>query len=281
MYPNKHKGLTLLVVIACLSTFSCTTRKASPVPQSDSRWPLELGAAEEGSTVLSQEDRALGYFLRAEMAMNDGNRQLATENYEKAIALDPKSQLLRQRLGFLYVRGQRLPEALEQIEEAVSLDPEDATSRLLLAGILSAVGREDEGVSEYGRVIELDPENQEAYLLLGALYGKRGELGSSIDTLVRLTEVMPDQFLAHYSLGRAYAVAENFEPADEAYQEALRLAPPSEQASIMADLAALREVQKRPEEAIELYKRSAQYRSREYSGSGTLGTCLRRAETPR
>ena len=129
-----------------------------------------MGASQTGQAELPSDTPAMGHFLKAEVALNQGDHDVATKEYELAVAADPTSALLRQRLAMLYVRDNRLPEALGQIAKGVEFDPSNVQARVLHAGILSALGRDGEAVTEYETVLELDPKNQEAHLFLGALY---------------------------------------------------------------------------------------------------------------
>jgi tetratricopeptide (TPR) repeat protein len=138
---------------------------AQPFP-----WGLELGSSQTTDETLPAEATAEGHFLKAEVAMNRGDQTVALEEYELAMAADPTSPLLRQRLAMLYVRANRLREALTEIEKSVELDPQNVQARILLAGILSALGQDNEAAGQYEAVLEIDPSNQEAHLFLGALY---------------------------------------------------------------------------------------------------------------
>jgi len=55
--------------------------------------------------------RAMSAFLRAEFAMNDGDRQEALKDYADAVQADPSNAALKVRLATLYVRDGRLKEA--------------------------------------------------------------------------------------------------------------------------------------------------------------------------
>jgi tetratricopeptide (TPR) repeat protein len=84
--------------------------------------------------------RAMSAFLRAEVAMNDGDRKEALRDYAEAVQYDPNNAALKVRLATLYVRDGRLKEALDQVNQALAINPDSADARLLGAGISSALG---------------------------------------------------------------------------------------------------------------------------------------------
>jgi tetratricopeptide (TPR) repeat protein len=82
--------------------------------------------------------QAMSAFLKAEVAMNDGDREEALKDYAQAVQYDPSNAALKVRLATLYVRDGRLKEALEQVNQALAINPDSADARLLGAGISSA-----------------------------------------------------------------------------------------------------------------------------------------------
>src|ERR1700691_1032474 len=79
--------------------------------------------------------RAMSAFLRAEVAMNDGDREEALKDYADAVQADPSNAALKVRLATLYVRDGRLKEALEQVNQSAARNSRSADARLLGAGI--------------------------------------------------------------------------------------------------------------------------------------------------
>lgn len=141
---------------ATLAGCSIIPRRATPgtAPQ-----VIELGAAETRTEPASPETPALAHFLAGTLAMNEGDQDEAAKQFEQAVAADPNSAVLHERLAAIYVRQGKLPDALEQCQAAVAIDPNDADSRLMLADVLSTVGRDDEAIREYETVLTLDPSH--------------------------------------------------------------------------------------------------------------------------
>ncbi len=119
---------------------------------------------------IPDDAKAMSAFLKAEYAMNEGDRAEALTQYEEAVKYDPNSAELRVQLATMYVRSGRLKEALEQVNHAIAVKPDDPDALLLAAGINSALGNDANAEQDYKSVLRADPKNQEAYLYLGTLY---------------------------------------------------------------------------------------------------------------
>src|ERR1051326_4495217 len=129
--PNQIERAALILG-CCLLLGGCSVVRKSPQPLEAFPWETEMGTAEHGSATLPPEASAMGHYLTAEVALNQGDQEVARREYELAVAADPDSSLLRQRMAMLYVRANRLPEALENANKAVALDPSNVQSRVLL-----------------------------------------------------------------------------------------------------------------------------------------------------
>src|SRR6185295_12860732 len=114
---------------------------------------MELGAAETRKEPIPPESAAMSHFLAATLAMNRGDYDEASDQFEQSVAADPHSAMLRQRLAAIYVRRGRLADALEQCQAAVVIAPDDPESRMMLADVLSTLGRDDEAIREYETVL--------------------------------------------------------------------------------------------------------------------------------
>jgi tetratricopeptide (TPR) repeat protein len=122
---------------------------------------------------------AMGAYLKAQMATEDGDRAKALQEYEQAVHYDPHNSTLHLQLADLYVGDGRLRDALEQAQEAIDLDPDYVHARLLTAGINSALGDNAAAQEQYEKVVQLDPKGQEAYLFLGTLYAQEGDYNNA------------------------------------------------------------------------------------------------------
>ena len=199
---------------------------------------------------------AMGAYLKAEVATDNGDHEEAFRDYEEAVKYDPHNAALRVKLADLYVREGRLKDALTQAQEAIALDPGFVRGHLLNAGISSALGDDASATEQYQKVLELAPKTQEAYLFLGTLAAKQGDYKKAEDIFSQLIALDPSSFLGYYYAGRVCAAAQHYADADRYYQKALDLSPQSQ--LLLLDVAVLRELQNRPKDAIAIYQRILQ-----------------------
>ena len=200
--------------------------------------------------------KAMGAFLQAEVATEEGDRTEALKALEEAVQYDPGNATLRITLATLYVRDGRLADARVQADQAMKLDPGSSRALLLAAGIDSALGDDPSAEQDYKEVIRISPKNQEAYLFLGTLYAKRGDYEQARKVFEQLIALDPQSFLGYYYAGRTMLAAGNYRAAERYYNKALDLNPQSELA--LLDLAALREDQGRRDDAVAIYKKILQ-----------------------
>jgi tetratricopeptide (TPR) repeat protein len=117
------------------------------------------------------------------------NAEYATksiEAYKKAYALDPKSQVIGERLAEMYWKAQRIHDAVTEAQEILKRDPDNVQSRRLLGriylrslGDVSAGNGQSETVSraieQYREINRLDPSDTESALWLARLYRLKNE----------------------------------------------------------------------------------------------------------
>src|SRR5438132_7609218 len=105
----------------------------------------------------------------------------AIEAYKKAYALDPKSQVIGERLAEMYWKAQRIHDAVAEAQEILKRDPDNVQSRRLLGRIylrsLGDVSSSNGQPETVNRAIEQyrgsnrpEPSDTESALCLARLY---------------------------------------------------------------------------------------------------------------
>jgi tetratricopeptide (TPR) repeat protein len=110
----------------------------------------------------------------------------AIEAYKKAYALDPKSQVIGERLAEMYWKAQRIHDAVAEAQGILKRDPDNVQSRRLLGRIyLRSLGDVSAGngqpetvnraIEQYREINRLDPSDTESALWLARLYRLKNE----------------------------------------------------------------------------------------------------------
>src|SRR5260370_9240439 len=110
----------------------------------------------------------------------------AIEAYKKAYALDPKAEVIGERLAEMYWKAQRIHDAVEEAQGILKRDPDNVQSRRLLGRIyLRSLGDVSAGngqpetvnraIEQYREINRLDPSDTESALWLARLYRLKNE----------------------------------------------------------------------------------------------------------
>ena len=102
------------------------------------------------------------HLARAIAAERDGNLPLAEADYLAAIQALPSLAVAHNRLGALYARQERIPEALSCFESAVAADPASLDARSNLGLALALSGREKEAIPHFEYVLSRNPAHADA-----------------------------------------------------------------------------------------------------------------------
>jgi len=127
----------------------------------------------------------------------------AIEAYKKAYALDPKSQVIGERLAEMYWKAQRIHDAVAEAQEILKRDPDNVQSRRLLGriylrslGDVSATNGQPETVNhaieQYREINRLDPSDTESALWLARLYRLKNEHDKAEEVLRGILKSDPE-----------------------------------------------------------------------------------------
>ncbi len=115
----------------------------------------------------------------------------AIKEFQKAIALDPRSAHAHDNLATVYSEKRLYREALHEYLAALALEPDSATAHYDLACFLAMHGA-DMAVVEYQEAIQLDPEYPDAHLNLGLTYADQGNSDEAANGRSRFGPLAPD-----------------------------------------------------------------------------------------
>jgi tetratricopeptide (TPR) repeat protein/predicted Ser/Thr protein kinase len=152
-------------------------------------------------------------------------RALALSDARAALAIEPSSANVRDRLGTALVSTGALAEGLEHHLEAVRLDPANATYRVNLAAALSRAERYAEAERECDAVIRVAPSLVAAWERRAAVRYYLGNDTGCIEDSDRALALAPGDHRVLHSRGRALHRLRRFPEALRDFDEALRLHP--------------------------------------------------------
>ena len=191
--------ITLAVVLTCVCGAAClaqTPQRPAPEEKTDSPVPAQEQFVEpKTAPSVPESPRAEAYYnftmghIYEQQYEATSSPEYATksiEAYKKAYALDPKSQVIGERLAEMYWKAQRIHDAVAEAQEILKRDPDNVQSRRLLGriylrslGDVSAGNAQSEtvgkAIEQYREINRLDPSDTESALWLARLYRLKNE----------------------------------------------------------------------------------------------------------
>jgi len=188
---NQRPGYALLICAAALGSRSAPAVDVSsalaPVKEAlkAEKWDAAVEAGEKAVKELPDSSeshlwlgRAYGQkALRASIFSEMGLARKCKAEFEKAVALDPKSVDARYDLVSFHVNapgiaGGSLDKAREQAAEIARLDP--VRGHIAAGSIFSSEKKWPEAEAEYRKALDLKPDSASLHWRLGRLFEKQG-----------------------------------------------------------------------------------------------------------
>jgi tetratricopeptide (TPR) repeat protein len=174
----------------------------------------------------ASDDKAGAYYnfamgrLYAELFAAEGSREDVTKAihyYQEAIKLDPKAGLILEELTDLYIKTNRLADAVDQAESLLKLDPNNLDARRTLAQIYIHLATGDppnakmdenylhKAIEQYRKVTEQDPKDAESWSYLGKLYRASSDSVAAEKAFNSALQAEPDNEDALMGLAAVYS----------------------------------------------------------------------------
>jgi len=213
------------------------------------------------------------YWTAYQPPMNRGKDWLtgASQNCEKALALDPQLAEAHTCLGNVDFGTGQYEEAVTQYQRALDLDPR---SNDALEGLASAYGKLENPVAAeaaYKKAIVLRPEYWAVYSWLGEFYTGQARYSQAAEMYRKVTELAPDNYTGHYNLGAVYVLQGRYREAISELNRSISLRP---NAIAYSNLGSAYFALKRFGDAAENFQQAAKLDSRNYISWGNLGDAL-------
>jgi len=188
---------------------------AWPQASSSSRPPTVQTSAEQGSQADAYFDFAQGHLeeLQYELTSDAQSANQSIESYKRALAIDPNSAVIKERLAEIYAKSQHLRDAVVQAQEALQIDPKNVDAHRLLARIyVRSLGDLEAGdvqqenltkaIEQFQAILKLDPRDTYSSLWLARLYRFENKHEDAEQVLRGVVRQEPDNEPALEQLGQ-------------------------------------------------------------------------------
>ncbi len=125
--------------------------------------------------------------------------------------------------GMKAMQEQRYQAAVDDFNNAIAAEPKDYALHFNLALAYSLLGKDPEGISEYKKCLELKPDLYQADLNIGILLLRRKQAAEALPYLESAASQKKQEFRPTYYVGEASLAGGDFEKAVTAFQAALQL----------------------------------------------------------
>ena len=155
----------------------------------------------------------------------DAALQKAHDLAQKALSIE-ESAGAHALLGTGYRYRGQLELAAEQLDKAIELNPNDSVSHGYRGSNLAYLGRTDEAIQALETALRFNPNMTTGNLMhLGLAYYQKGRYDDAVRHLERSVGKYPNEVFLHIALAAAYAQAGNSEAAQREVQTVMRLHP--------------------------------------------------------
>ncbi len=168
------------------------------------------------------------YLLKYQLDKNPKWTELALTNGTKATALNSSLPLAYVTLGGIHNATGKNDLALEEFQRALQLDPRNADAIKGLAHSYESAGRAADAEAAYKKAIALRPDYWGGYNSLGAFYHSQGKFEDAITQFRHVIELTPDNAQAYSNLGAVYVDAgdyKKFPEGEKALKRSIELSP--------------------------------------------------------
>jgi len=185
------------------------TQNSSAAQASNTQTNVQASGAKKPSDQSLQGDAFL-YFTQGHLKELDyeltSNSESATEAidlYNKALAIDPDSATIHERLAEIDAKSQHIRDAVTQAQTALKLDPDNVDAHRLLARIyVRSLGDLDAGdvqqenlakaVEQFQAILKIDPRDTYSSLWLARLYRFENKHEEAEQVLRNVVKQEPD-----------------------------------------------------------------------------------------
>jgi serine/threonine-protein kinase len=187
----------------------------------DAEWISKAREACAKATELGNAGAAGNYCLGL-IDNGTGKYQEASEQFLKALTLEPTSDASYVGLGTAYEGLGRMDEAERTYQQAINLRSQYAAGYNWLGAFYHRHARYADAIRLFSQVVKISPDSYIGYSNLGGAYVETGDYEHAIPILSHSIAIRPT-YLAYSNLGTAYFFEGRFEDAVSSYEGALKL----------------------------------------------------------
>ncbi len=212
-----------------------------------------------------------GYCQLADIYIQQWRLNEAAQELKKALLLDPNNTQNYRQLAFILQKEGKIEEAINTQRKAIAHSTDKSTDLVFLASLQLENGQRDAAIVSLKEAMENNPQNIAAISELTRLSIEIGKFDDLLTELNKCVAKFPKNESIKIHLGDAYAAAQQFDKAIDAYKEAANLN--INDAEPHTKIAALLIAKKDYEAAAKEYTRALNINPNSSANLVALGSC--------
>lgn len=168
------------------------------------------------------------YSRLADVYIRMGDFAAAAGVLAQGVERVPEAPLLRSKLGMVYFKLGRLPEAHEADQAALAMNPADFDALLSSGWIMSRMGRYGEAIGYFEKALVIEPENRSLRKDYARALAAAGRASEALEIYGLLKDEDPNDYAAYQESGVILASQGNMAGALESLARAVSLNPSAE-----------------------------------------------------
>jgi tetratricopeptide (TPR) repeat protein len=186
---------------------------------------LELAIEEYDQAIALDPQYAEAYLARGYTYAIMGDLDRAIADFDQAIALDPQLAEAYAKRGTAYAVKGDFDQAIADLDQAIALDPQNANAYMNRGNAYDDIGDFDRAIADFDQAIALDPQHAGAYANRGMAYAEQGDLDRAIVDFDQAIALNPQYAYAYYRRGLAYTNIGDLDRAIADFDQAIALNP--------------------------------------------------------
>ncbi|MFC2165874.1 sulfatase-like hydrolase/transferase, partial [Acidobacteriota bacterium] len=181
-------------------------------------------AIENYNKIIALEPRMpMNYYHLALVYMKTDRYPEAAEVLKKGIQSVPNPYVLLSRLAVIYIKLNRLEEAQEANQAALTMKPDHLDSLITAGRIMTELGKHAQSIEYYTKALKIESENKRLQIAYAFALVSVGRIDEALDIYERLKAAYPDDYKIYEDIGIAQASKGNTEKALINFKKAVEL----------------------------------------------------------
>ena len=190
---------------------------------SSEKYQDALNALEE--LIVNNPNDALLFNIKGACFAGLDQKNLAIENYKKAVAINPRYAKAHYNLAGALHELEKFDDSIRSYQDTLAIEPDYAEAHNNLGNVYREVNQLDAAIESYKKAIALKTDYVEAHYSLGSCFQELGKLEDTVHCYERVLEFRPNFTGMHNNLGNVLRELGRFDEAVLSYEKALSIDP--------------------------------------------------------